>query len=335
MRLVLIIFIIWSGSAVAQKITGLSLEAPPKPFVKEDLNPVLNINAKWVGIIPFGFLEKDGTKIHYDLEDQWWGEKTEGVIRSIQLSKETGLKVMLKPQLWISDQFVGHIDFSETPEKWEDLEKNYSQFILNFAKIADSLNIDLFSIGCEFKTWVVKRPRYWNNLIDRIKKIYNGKITYSANWDNFLNVPFWAKLDYIGVDSYFPMSDSETPSVKELSEKWDGLKNLFHKTHKKYGLPILFTEYGFRSVDRNVKETWDADRPGAVNEDAQRNAYKAFFNSIYNQPWFAGGFLWKWEVAHSKAGGPNNNRFTPQNKKAEKLIGNEFKRINSTKLATQ
>jgi len=325
----LLLLLLISLSSFGQKFTGVSLEAPRKEINGASLTSVSNINAEWIGIIPFGYMRKEKTQIVYDFETQHWGETKAGVKKSIQVAKSQGFKIMLKPQIWISNQFVGDIDFSDTPDKWAELEKNYTQFILGFAKLADSLNIELLSIGCEYKTWVVKRPHYWSNLITEIKKHYDGALTYAANWDNFYSIRFWSKLDYIGIDSYFPMGEEATPSVKMMQAKWDRLIPIFKRANRKFNKQILFTEYGFRSVDQNVKETWDSEKPGAVNELAQKNAYQAFFNSIWSEKWFAGGFLWKWTTDHKNAGGQKNNRFTPQNKLAEKVIEIEFKKYNS------
>jgi len=330
MRLITILFIFLSITSSAQKFTGVSLEAPPKEIKSSDINPILQVNAKWVGIIPFGFLDKGKTTIRYDFEYQWWGERKAGVVKSISIAKSKKLKVMLKPQLWIKDQFVGDIDFTKAPSKWIALEKNYTTYILDFARIADSLDVEILSIGCEFKKWVVKRPIFWNNLIVKIKSIYKGELTYSSNWDNFQHVKFWSKLDYIGIDSYFPMSESKTPGVKAMRQKWSRINPLLKKVSKRYNRKILFTEYGFRSVDTNMRETWDSEKPGAVNELAQKNAYQAMFSSIWKEDWFAGGFLWKWKADHSAAGGKTDNRFTPQNKLAEPLIKANFLKFNQS-----
>jgi hypothetical protein len=37
----------------------------------------------------------------------------------------------------------------------------------------------------------MNRPKYWQELILEIRKVYKGKLTYAANWDEFKRVPFW------------------------------------------------------------------------------------------------------------------------------------------------
>jgi hypothetical protein len=35
-----------------------------------------------------------------------------------------------------------------------------------------------------------QKTQYWMQLIQKIKKVYTGKLTYAANWDDFDKVPF-------------------------------------------------------------------------------------------------------------------------------------------------
>ena len=92
-------------------------------------------------------------------------------------------------------------------DDWQVLENSYTQFILLYAMLAQEIDAELFCIGTELEKFIEKRPQYWSNLIKEIKKVYKGKLTYAANWDEFKRTPFWSDLDYIGIDAYFPVSD--------------------------------------------------------------------------------------------------------------------------------
>ena len=133
-------------------------------------------------------------------------------------------------------------------------------------------------------------------------------------------------MDYIGVDAYFPLSSSKTPTVEECKKGWQPHKaNLkrFSEAHKK---PILFTEYGYRSVDFAAKEPWKADRDMVdINFEAQSNAMQSLFEEVWQEDWFAGGFVWKWFHAHNKVGGETDSQFTPQNKPVEEIIRKFYK----------
>ena len=57
---------------------------------------------------------------------------------------------------------------------------------------------------------------------------------------------------------------------------------------------------------------------------ASRFLLKNIF-TFWKEPWFAGGFVWKWFHRHEKVGGKDNPMFTPQNKPAENEIRAYYK----------
>ncbi len=165
---------------------------------------------------------------------------------------------------------------------------------------------------------------YWLQLIKEVRKIYSGKITYAANWNEYKKVKFWKELDYIGVDAYFPLSNKKTPTEKECSLGWKKHKQNLRDISKESNKPVLFTEFGYMSSDSTAMEPWRSDRR-KVNLLGQLNATTAIFDEFWKEDWFAGGFLWKWHPDHEKSGGIKNARFTPQNKPVESLIRTRYK----------
>ena len=84
---------------------------------------------------------------------------------------------------------------------------------------------------------------------------------------------------------------------------------------------MLFTEYGYRSVDFSGKEPWKSYKSmNQVNLEAQTNTTQALFEMFWDEPWFSGGFLWKWHHNHEHVGGEEDSQFTPQNKPAEHIV---------------
>ena len=309
------------------KMNGVSFVAISSPVDSSHFTPVKKLNATWITAMPFGFIPSGSSTVTYNSNWQWIGEKKEGIINTIKLAHEKGLKVMVKPHIWITNIWVGAMDYS-TETEWENFEKSYAKYILDFARVSDSMQVESFCIGVELKKSVVKRPIFWKSLIDSVRLVYSGKITYAANWDNYKKVTFWNKLDYIGIDAYFPVSDKKTPSFDDCYKGWsknyNEIKNLSNSVNKK----IVFTEYGYRNIDFTGKEPWNEHGNSTFNSEAQENAYRAVFCRFWKEPWFEGAFLWKWFPNHSNAGGKANNRFTPQNKPVEDIIRNTFLETN-------
>ena len=231
---------------------------------------------------------------------------------------------MFKPHLWLVNGWRSNITLN-SEDDWGEWFKNYRKNILHYAKLAEASNTELLCIGTELRTSIKQQPQAWLKLIEEIKTVYSGQLTYAANWDEYKRIPFWNELDYIGIDAYFPVSDSKTPTLEECLTNWEPHKQIIYNISNAHNKPILFTEFGYRSVDYSGKEPWKSDRNMTqVNLKAQSVTTQALFNTFWEEDWFVGGFVWKWYHDYKNAGGENNARFTPQNKPAESIIKKQY-----------
>jgi len=324
---ILLFFILFqSCEGQQQKINGLSLVSSKEAIDQSHVRPIINVHANHVAIIPFGFIrDLAHPEVRFNTDRQWFGETKDGVKQYVKELRKEKVKIMLKPQIWVwRGEYTGFIEM-KNEDDWKVLEITYEHYILEYAKLATELRADIFCIGTELEKFVKNRPEYWNNLIDKVRAVFKGKLTYAANWDEFKYTPFWGKLNFIGVNAYFPVNDIKTPSVEACREGWKVHKQTIKSISKKYNKSILFTEFGYRSVDYTAREPWKSDRSmNTVNLKGQQNATQAIFEEFWSEPWFAGGFLWKWFHNHSTSGGEDNSRFTPQNKPVEALIKKQY-----------
>lgn len=303
------------------RIDGVCLVAPPQPLSPDDMVPLQELGAGWVAVVPYAFSYGSGDpRINYDTSRQWWGERKEGVVTTIRYAQEAGLKVMLKPHVWVRGQgWPG--DFTlDSEEKWQTWEHDYAAYLRTITQIADSMKVALLCIGTEYRHAVVERPAFWESLIRDIRQQYDGKLTYAANWDNFRNVTFWDQLDYIGIDAYWPLCERATPTIKTLAAGWREPLQQIEEVQQQYQKPVLFTEYGYESRDYMARGHWESSEESPVNLEAQRRAYQVLYDTFWHRPWFAGGFLWKWFPDHAAAGGAQHTSYTPQNKPAAEVI---------------
>jgi len=305
-----------------ERINGISLVASRDSISAEDIDPIVAVHANYAAIMPFGFIrDLQHPQIIYNSDRQWFGETKLGVKQYIETLKKSHLKIMMKPQIWVwRGEFTGLIKM-KTEAEWLQLEQTYSNFILEYAEIAQDMHTELFCIGTELENFVAYRPEFWKQLIGKIRTVYKGKLTYAANWNEFGKTPFWGQLDYIGIDAYFPVSDKQTPTVQDCKDGWESFKSEIREISEQMKEPVLFTEFGYKSTDFAAMAPWESNRETTnVNLDAQSNAIQALFDEFWDEDWFAGGFVWKWYRDHKKAGGENNARFTPQNKPAEDIV---------------
>ena len=313
----------FAGRHGPSRIDGLSLVAPPEPFSRDPMPAVKAAGAEWIAVIPYAYTRPGEPVVHHEnLHWQWWGESREGALRTMELAKAQGLRIMLKPQVYVPGSWTGAIAYGQEAD-WAAWEKEYADYLLDMAEIAEICQADLFCIGTEFRLSVRHRPDFWKQLIAAVRKKYGGKVTYAANWDDFEEVPFWQDLDYIGTDAYFPLLDHRTPTTEDLEKAWQQHRTRLKAFAQKTGKPILFTEYGYLSVDSCAWKTWELEeRLGrlAINEQAQANALDAIHRVFRGEPYWAGGFLWKWFPNMRGHEGYPEKDYTPQGKLGEEIL---------------
>ena len=301
------------------KMAGLNFVAIPERFRGAVMEEVKAVNATWIAPIPYAFSRQGDASVRYNgFGGQWWGETVEGIRVTIDSAHRSGIKVMLKPQVYVPGGWPGSIDFT-TDADWEKWEKDYVQYIMRFVDIAAEKKIAAFCIGTEFKISTQKRPTFWRGLIAQIRKKYAGKLTYASTWDDYSVVPFWDLLDFAGIDMYIPLLEKDTPSVSELCEAWkphfEQIKNFQAKIKK----PVVFTEYGYLSVDGTAGKGWELEKKVTslkINELAQANAIEALHRIFSKAAWWQGGFIWKWFPDGQGHEGYFERDYTPQGKQA-------------------
>ncbi|MBC8044834.1 MAG: hypothetical protein IAF08_15455 [Rhizobacter sp.] len=306
---------------IAQKMNGVSFVSPPRGLEAGVMKPIKDVGANWIAISPFAFSRAGEPAVTFNSPRQWWGERAEGVAAIVKAARTEKLKVMLKPHVWVREQgWAG--DFTLTSESdWKVWEQSYEIYILTMARLADSLRIELFCVGTEYRKATTLRPQFWKSLIAKVRAVYKGKLTYAANWDEYEDIAFWSDLDYIGINAYFPLVDSDTPSVTMLLAAWKVPALAIKTVQQKFSKPVIFTEYGYQSTNRAVWKQWELEgkwfKP--VNLAAQVNGYEALYQAVWREAWFAGGFIWKWYPKRD-AGGESNTDYTPQRKPVEATI---------------
>ncbi|WP_300435010.1 glycoside hydrolase [Christiangramia sp.] len=322
--------LIWSCQAEIpfKKINGISLVAARDSLSEKQAERILEINANAVALMPYAFMrDKENPELIFNIERQWFGERAEGIEQSILMLKKKDLKIMIKPHIWLRNgDFTGDLKFPSEAD-WQKFERSYRNYIMLYAKIAEKHHIEIFCIGTELFNFVKERPEFWKELIRDLRKVYEGKLVYAENWDKADQVDLWQELDFIGIDAYFPLSEKLSPSEEEIISGWRKHTEMLKNLSSEYKKQVLFTEYGYRSIDYALKEPWNSGKNIAnINHNLQARALKVLYEEFWTENWFSGGYLWKWHQ-HEDSGGIENDRFTPQNKPAENIIKEYYKKF--------
>ncbi len=264
----------------------------------DSLLAIRELGADAVAIIPIGY----SFNIHHPEIFGYRGEdltmSRDHITRVIHDAQTRGLRVVLNPHLWIGvhwgeGEWRGYVRML-TEEDWDRWFEQYGIFITYFAEIAAECRVDLFCVGSELEGTTLSHPERWRSLIRKVRGIYSGPCTYSANWGGeFEAISFWDELEYIGISAYFPIGDGgKDARLAEAAKVRDRLAALHQQTKK----PILFLEAGFQSRPGAGKEPsawrWNVKEPSDVEE--QRLCYEVYFQTFWPQPWFFGVYWWQW-----------------------------------------
>lgn len=306
---------------------GVCWTGEPRKITQDAIQTVKSYGVNWISQTPFGWMKSTHSpELFFNSNHGWWGETDEGIRLTTRLAKKKGLKVMLKPHVWIRRPSVNgwrnSIDF-ETQSQWQQWEAAYSRFILHHAQLAAEENLEILCIGTELTQSVVKRPQYWKSLIQKIRSIYTGKLTYAANWYGEYDITsIWKDLDFIGIQCYFPLTEKKQPSVEELVNGWQPHLRAIEAISVKYGKPVILAEIGYtNTLGAAIKPwQWSQHISGQHLDHLQQvNAYEALFRAFGNKKWLAGIFIWKWFPSHQRVPADHVD-FSPQNKPAAEVL---------------
>ncbi len=268
-------------------------------------------------------------------------DKTESdasLIQGILNAEKDGLSVVLKPDISGLDHTMSS---ALQPSDIATFFATYKAEIVHLAEIAQETGVSTFVIGNELGglTTAPYLP-YWTDIIQSVRAVYSGEVTYAAATDEAYKVSFWNQLDAIGVNTYPPLTvTGSTPTVQDIVNAWhqvpaasdwwaptfDNMSpyDFIQSLAQQYGKPVLMTEAGYLSLDYNGQISGDWQLSGALDTEEQAAAYQAFM-----QVWgpsagtsLQGVEFWDWDLnnAYSPAG------YSPMGKPAQAIVTEYFK----------
>ncbi len=305
----------------------------PNAYDLVDYMQELGVN--YVAVIVSGY-QDDMSAIEIKKREDKETATNESLISIIEYIHSKGMSVMLKPHIepdknWSNEAggWRGVID----PDDRAAWFKSYREFIVEYANLAETHQVELFSIGTEMAsmTQSLDDQEQWAEMTQAVRKDYHGKVLYSAHEYEVLGghyeikdiksfdfspLPpeFWSNFDYAGTTVYYDIYDPATtaspnPEVDVLVDGWyqdenrhDYQKHLVDaltKWQNSHGKPVIFSEIGYRSIDYAAYHAYNTTGAngdglsGNYNEIAQANAYEAALKVWGGVDWLAGAFWWQ------------------------------------------
>lgn len=239
------------------------------------------------------------------------------LLHAMAKARSLGLAVTLKPHVNVHDgTWRGAIQPADRAAWFV----SYKAMIAHYASLAADGGASMFVVGTELKTMSTDTAR-WQDIVADVRSRFAGKVTYAANYNEFERIGFWGRVDYIGVDAYFALTNDTGDSAGTLAWRWTlwGWKTRLVTAAFTWNKPVVFTELGYRSTPHAARRPGDWATPGPVDRWAQQQAYEAFYRAFESEGWFSGVFWWNWPAELPKSGGWDSD-YPPIDKPAEQTI---------------
>lgn len=254
-----------------------------------------------VSLTPFGFMTSPSSDTVHLVGNFRGGESDARVAAMTRQAHAAGMRVMLKPHLWLrGGTWCGALTLPDDAAwgRWFD---SYRDFIVHYAKLAEAERIEALTLGVELKSASGRDRARWQAIIAAVRAAYHGTLLYAANWDEAARVVFWDLVDEVGVDEYDP-ADWKTVLAR--------LTALAAQTNK----PIVITEVGY-----------DAKK----GVERQASALRAALAALSTAAFIRGVYVWKWFTdsgAHD-----DDSDFSLSDKPAEAVLGEFYRRRPSSR----
>lgn len=269
-----------------------------------------------------------------DVAAGWNTPSDASLVAATSYAHSIGLQVWYKVHV---DSYTGEWRANIDPGDRAGWFRNFGSLLNHLGQVAQNNNVEVVSVGTEMvrltsTSWNGANTGYWVTLINNLRKVYGGKVTYAANStsgsnDQYTNeksfVGFWSSVDFVTLSPYYNL-DYNSNDVNTLKRAWDYWnQNDIKPFQARIGKPIVFGEIGYRSVTDAYKAPWDWAKGGASDEQGQANDYTALLSYWNDYSYMNGVFFWNWTSAPN-AYPKGNTEYTPQDKQAEGVMKTWF-----------
>jgi hypothetical protein len=313
-----------SAPATPRRFDGFNVIAVPgHPFGGEaawlSLAYAKRQGARAIAIVPFFWQPTPASP-----KLQHGNDMTDAELRAaIRDAHALGLAVLVKPQVWVPDNWAGAVAMGSEAD-WHEWFANYQRELENVARTAAQEKAEALVIGTELAA-TEKRPE-WVGLISAVRGLYSGHLLYAAhNVEEAETVPFWDQLDAIGVTLYPPLGPDadrkgRRTTMRLVADRLVALAALRRK-------PVLVGEIGLRSaVDAAAKPWESAEERDSTPDPALQAAVIADWLAALDRPSVEGVLIWRW-LTDPAAGGLTDTDFTVQGKPAEHVLMCEWTKL--------
>jgi hypothetical protein len=286
----------------------------PDISYERDLDEIAALGCDWVSLAVVFFQDDYDSSFMYARTGRTAPDFR--IRETIDAAHERGLKVVLFPYVLLADASEGKWRGAIAPKDLGSWWRSYQSHILRYAQIAEEHGAEAFFVGSELSSMDHYSDR-WRGVIREVRKVYSGKLSFSANWDK-REIDWWDALDFIAMSCYFELADSTEPTMEEIVERWQPYFDEIEEWHGRVGngKPLIMSEVGYHSRDGVAQYPWDYTKASPIDLEEQKLCYEAFRKVWAGAPFLNGVFFYAW----FEEGGPDDPNYTPRGKPALDVI---------------
>lgn len=210
----------------------------------------------------------------------------------IRAAQDEGLSIILKPMVNCRNgTWRGYISFIDPPvepePKWSGWFRNYTEYMLHYADIAETTGCEMLLLGCEF-VLAQGQEQYWRKLVLDVREHYHGLLSFNVDKYQEDRLTWWDAVDVISSSGYYP------------SGTWKENLDRIEAVVKKYGKPFYFAECGCPAQKgaSSRPNDWTVSTPASERE--QVLYYDEMMRECMKRPWCGGFACWAWVMSEYK-----------------------------------
>jgi hypothetical protein len=307
----------WSEPAAEGRLDGLNvIAAPGHPFgsatARVSLANAKRLGARAIAVVPFLWQPTPASPKLQRGTDMADAE----LHAAIRDAHALGLAVLVKPHVWVPESWAGAVAMN-SEEAWQEWFAAYRLELNRIAQIAADEEAEALAIGTELAATTQRQE--WSELIAVARAAFSGRMFYIAhNVEEAETVPFWDRLDAIGVTLYPPLGDDGDRDQRRgaMRAVADHLDALAART----GKSVVVGEIGLRSAEGAAAKPWEsAEQRTSAPDPALQAAVISDWLGALDRPAVSGVLIWRW-FTDPDAGGATDTDFTVQGKPAERVL---------------
>jgi hypothetical protein len=240
----------------------------------------------------------------------------EALLPGIRHARELGLRVLVKPHLWVNTARPGEARMANDAG-WRSWFAAYTTALVAMARGAQEAGAEALSIGTAIPA-ASTRPE-WREVITAVRAVFRGRLLYVASdIEEAEAFPHWALLDAVGLRLYRALGADDRGADWQavMNREVERLDRLEQRTRKK----IWVAELGIRSAAGAAAAPALSveERASTVDQRVQAEALARWLRRL-DRPSVEAVLLWRWFTDPAR-GGPTDTDYTPQGKLAEGVL---------------